>query len=85
MILKQGASPMDYRLFKDHSTKTLESGDTLIVYQGIGYIVQKVKRKFHISLSVGSQQVLLGEATTMDNCVDYIKSKDTDFLFKKAS
>jgi hypothetical protein len=85
MVLKKGASPMDYRLFKDHSTKTLESGDTLIVYQGIGYIVQKVKRKFHISLSVGSQQVLLGEATTMDNCVEFIKTKDTEYLFRRAS
>jgi hypothetical protein len=84
MVQKQGASLMDYRLFKDHSTKTLESGDTLIVYQGIGYIVQKVKRKFHISLRLGSQQVLLGEATSMENCVEYIKSKDKDFLFSKA-
>jgi hypothetical protein len=84
MVLKQGASLMDYRQFRDHSTKTLDCGATLIVFQGIGYIVQKNKRKFTISLSLGSQQVLLGEASSLQDCVDFIKTKDTEILFSTA-
>ena len=65
--------------------KSLKSGETLILHKGLSYhILQKDKSIFKIKLIGVHEYIELGDAKSLDACVQYIDTKDSALLSKVA-